>query len=156
MAAKITPRLIELTYEATLKSYWRKNALSKFLRASHVADRFISSWAEGESKRDLLDRLFQKLQATDKGNAVIFQMARDLSEQTTFPDLRNWEDSAQKIQEAHKAVQELKCYLKKQGEEIKSEKDRKVAQEQTRKEREEIQRSLTDQTKLQQKLDELH
>lgn len=156
MATKITPRLIELTYEAVLKSYWRREALRKFLRASHVADSFISSWAEGESKRDFLDRLFQKLQPTDKGNADIFQMARSLSEKTTFPDLRNWENSAQMIQEAHKAVQELKSYLKKQDEEIKSEKDRKEAQEQSRKEREKIQRSLTDKTKLQQMLDELH
>lgn len=111
---------------------------------------------KAESKRDFLDRLFQKLQPTDKGKAVIFQMARSLSEKTTFPDLRNWENSAQMIQEAHKAVQELKSYLKKQDEEIKSEKDRKEAQEQSRKEREKIQRSLTDKTKLQQKLDELH
>lgn len=156
MSAKITPRLIELTYEAVLKSYWRKDALRKFLRASYVADNFISSWAEDESKRELLDRLFQKLQNTDKGKAVIFQMARNLSEQTTFPDLRNWEDSAQKIQEAHKAVQELKSYLSKQDEEIKSEKDRKEAQERARKEREKIQRSLTDKATLQQNLDELY
>jgi len=26
LAVKITPRLIELTYEALLKSYWRRNA----------------------------------------------------------------------------------------------------------------------------------
>ena len=156
MAAKITPRLIELTYEAALKSYWRKNALRKFLRASHVAESFISSWAEDESKRDLLDRLYQQLQATDKGKAVIFQMARNLSEQTTFPDLRNWEDSDQKIQNAHKAVQELKSYLKKQDEDIKSDKTRRETQERARKERERIQRSLTDKTKLQQNLDALH
>ena len=49
MVAKITPRLIELTYEAALKSFWRKEALRKFLRASHVAESFISSWAEDES-----------------------------------------------------------------------------------------------------------
>ncbi len=84
---KITPRLIELTYEAVLKSYWRKNALRKFLIASHVASNFVATWSEDESKRDLLDRLFQKLQTTDKGNAVIYQMARSLSEQSTFPIL---------------------------------------------------------------------
>ncbi len=66
MVAKITPRLIELTYEASLKSFWLKNPLRKFLRASHVAESFVSSWTEEESKRELLDRLFQKLQATDK------------------------------------------------------------------------------------------
>lgn len=156
MAAKITPRLIELTYEAALKSYWRKNALRKFLRASHVTDSFINSWAEDESKRDLLDRLFHKLQTSDRGKAVIFEMSRSLSEQTTFPDLRNWEDSDEKIQNAHKAVQELKLYLKKQDIEIKSEKERKETQERARNEREKIQRSLTDKAKLQHNLDGLH
>ncbi len=156
MATNITPRLIELTYEASLKSYWRKNALRKFLRASHVAESFINSWAEDESKRDLLDRLFHQLQATDRGKAAIYQMARNLSEQTTFPDLRNWEDSDEKIQNAHKAVQELKAYLKQQEVEIKSEKERKETQERARKERGRIQRSLTDKAKLQQDLDALH
>lgn len=156
MAAKITPRLIELTYEAVLKSYWRRNALKKFLLASHVKEGFLAGWTSDESKRDLLDRLFPKLQATDKGKSVIFQMARSLSDQTTFPDLRNWEDSAQKIQEAHKAVQELKAYLKQQDTEIKSEKERKEAQERAREQRERIQRSLTDKAKLQQQLDAMH
>lgn len=156
MATKITPRLIELTYEAALKSYWRKNALRKFLIASHVASNFVATWSEDESKRDLLDRLFQKLQTTDKGNAVIYQMARSLSEQSTFPDLRNWEDSTQKIQDASKAVQELKAYLNKQDEEIKYEKDREETQQRARVERERIQRSLTDKTKLQQHLDTMH
>ncbi len=155
MAAKITPRFVELAYEAALKSYWRKAALRKFLRASHVAENFISTWAEDESKRDLLDRLFQKLQATDKGKIVVFQMARSLSEQTTFPDLRNWEDSAQKIQEAHKAVQELKAYLKQQDEEIADERERKETQERARKENERIRRSLADKEKLQQKLHDM-
>ncbi len=156
MATKITPRLIELTYEAALRAYWRKNALRKFLRASHVAESFVSSWSSEESKRELLDRLFQKLQATDKGKAVIFEMARNLSEQTTFPDLRNWEDSDEKIQNAHKAVQELKSYLNKQDIEIKTEKERKEAQAKARKERQKIQRSLTDKSKLQTDLDTMH
>ena len=156
MAAKITPRLIELTYESALKSFWRKNALRKFLRASHVTESFVSSCASEETKREFLDRLFQKLQSTDKGKAVIFQMARSLSEQTTFPDLRKWEDTKEKIQDAHKAVQELKVYLKQQNEEIKTDKERKESQEKARKEREKIQRALTDKSKLQQKLDAMH
>lgn len=156
MAAKITPRLIELTYEAVLKSYWRRHALKKFLLASHIQESFLATWSNDESKRDLLDRLFPKLQATDKGKAVIFQMARSLSEKTTFPDLRNWEDSDQKIQEAHKAVQELKAYLRQQDEEIRNEKEQKEAQERARKQREIIQRSLMDKAKLQQQLDAMH
>lgn len=156
MAAKITPRLIELTYEAALKAYWRKNALRKFLRSSHITESFLSSWASDESKREFLDRLFQKLQASDKGKALIFQMAGHLSEQTTFPDLRNWEDSAEKIQNAHKAVQELKSYLSQQEKEIRTEQERKVAQEKAREERQKIQRSLTDKSMLQTKLDAMH
>lgn len=156
MAAIITPRLIELTYEALLKSYWRRNALRKFLIASHIKESFLNSWSSDESKRDLLDRLFPKLQSTDRGKSLIFQMARSLSEKTTFPDLRNWEDSDQKIAEAHKAVQELKAYLKQQDEKIRSERERKEAQERAREERTRIQRSLTDKTKLQKQLDAMH
>lgn len=156
MAAKITPRLIELTYEALLRSFWRRNALRKFLIGSHVAQSFVSSWPDEESKRDMLDRLFPQLQASDKGKAVIFQMAINLSEQTTFPDLRHWEDSAQKIQEATKAVNELKAYLQKQNAEIRSEKDKQEAQEKSRNERERVQRSQTDKAKLQQALDAMH
>ncbi|MHA6574106.1 hypothetical protein [Pseudomonas yamanorum] len=156
MAAKITPRLIELTYESVLKSFWRRKALQKFLLASHVAEKFVDTWTTDESKRDLLDRMFPRLQASDRGKAVIFQIARNLSEQTTFPDLRNWEDSDQKIQEAHKAVQELKAYLRQQDEEINTEKERQEVQERARSERQRIQRSLTDKTKLQQRLDTMH
>lgn len=156
MAAKITPRLIELTYEATLKSFWRRDALRKFVRASHVAEAHIATWSTEESKRDFLDRTFQKLQASDRGKALIFQMARSLSELTTFPDLRNWEDSDQKIAYAATAVAELKTYLKAQDEEIRSERDREQAKERAREERQRIQRSLTDKTKLQKRLDDLH
>lgn len=156
MAAKITPRLIELTYEATLKSFWRKEALRKFLRASHVAEGFMATWASDESKRDFLDKAFQKLQASDRGKAVIFEIARFLSEQTTFPDLRNWEDSAQMIAEATKAVAELKAYPKSQDDNIRNERERDEAKAKARDDRQKIQRSLTDKAKLQQRLDTLH
>ncbi len=156
MAAKITPRLIELTYEAALKSYWRKRALRKFLRASHISETFLGSWTEDESKREFLDRAFAELQESDRGKAIIFQMARSLSEQTTFPDLRNWEDSEQKVQEAHGAVQELKIYLKQQDEEIRSEREQEEAKKRVREARARIQRSLTDRASLQQRLDALY
>lgn len=156
MAARISPRLIQLTYEAVLKSYWRKNALHSFLRASHVSESFLSSWASDESKRELLDRLFSKLQASDKGKALIFQMARNLSEQTTFPDLRNWEDSDIKIQDAHKAVTELKRYLKNQDNEIKTEKEKRDFRERAKKEQDKIRRFKTDKTKLQTNLESMH
>ena len=125
--SEFTPRLVELTYEAALKSYWRKEALKKLLRASDVSENFLATWGAEESKRDFLDKAFQKLQASDKGKAVIFEMARSLSEQTTFPDLRNWEDSPQKIADATNAIAELKAYLKAQDQEIQNEKEKEDA-----------------------------
>jgi hypothetical protein len=103
-----------------------------------------------------LDRVFQKLQVSDRGKAVIFEMSRNLSEQTSFPDLRNWEDSPQKIAAATKAVGELKSYLRTQDEEIRTEKEREAAKSKARQERQKLQRSLTDKSKLQQRLDALH
>jgi hypothetical protein len=82
--------------------------------------------------------------------------ARSLSNQTTFPDLRNWEDSQQKIAEATKAITELKAYLKSQDEEIRSGRDREEAKARAREERTRIQPSRTDKDKLQQRLEQLH
>lgn len=156
MAVKITPRFIELTYEAALKSYWRKAALRKFLQAVHISESHLATWAQEESKREFLDRTFASLQKTDKGKAVIFEMARSLSELTTFPDLRDWEDSAEKIAAAMKAVAELKAYLRAQEEVVRTESERQEAKTKAREEREQIQRSLTDKAKLQERLDKLH
>lgn len=155
MTAKFTPQLLALTYEAALKSFWRRSALRKFLRASHVADSFLATWAGDESKRQFLDQIFDKLQKDDRGKAVIYDMARSLSEQTTFPDLRNWEDSDKKIQDAHKAVRELKTYLEQQATEIRSEKEKEEIRIKAQETRTKIQRSLTDRTRLQQRLDDL-
>jgi len=83
-------------------------------------------------------------------------MARALSELTSFPDLRNWEDSAEKIADASNAVAELKAYLRAQDEEVRTEREREEAKSRARVERSRIQRSLTDKAKLQQRLDELH
>jgi len=155
LAARITPRFIELTYEVALKSYWRRAALRKFLRA-HISEGFIATWSQDDTKRDFLDKLFEELQTSDNGKSIVFQMARNLSEQTTFPDLRNWEDSEQKIREAHKAVEELRAYLKQQDSQIRSEKERAGLKEKARQERERIQRSQTDKVKLQQQLDSMY
>jgi hypothetical protein len=156
MAAKITPRFVELTYEATLKAFWRKAALRKFLLGSHVADTQVATWSSDESKREFLDRTFQALQGSDRGKTVIFEMARALSEQTTFPDLRNWEDSDQKIAAAAKAVAELKAYLRAQDEVVRSERERDETKARAREERQKVQRGLTDKHKLQERLDRLH
>ena len=155
MATEITPRLVELTYEAALKSFWRKSALRKFLRASNLSETLLSGWTAEESKRDILDRIFPHLQGTDRGKATIFQLARYLSEQTTFPDLRNWEESIQMTADATTAVAELKGYLKAQAGEIRTEREREEAKNKAREERQKIQRSITDKSKLQQRLEAL-
>lgn len=156
MTINITPRLIDLTYEALLKSYWRKEALRKFLISSRISSTFMATWSNDETKRNFLDRLFNKLQQAEKGKAVISQMAHNLSEQSTFPDLRGpWEDAEQRIQDAHKAVQELKSYLKQQNEQVISEKERLEIQKRAQIEKERIQRSQTDKNKLKQNFEAL-
>lgn len=155
MAIKITPHLVQLTYEAALKSFWRKESLRKFLRQSHVAENHLATWANEESKRDFLDRTFAALQRSDKGKAVIGEMAVFLAEQTTFPDLRNWEDSASKIQDASKAVAELKALIARQTEEVRSEREREAAKAKAREERQTVQRQQTSLSQLMQRLNEL-
>lgn len=151
MAAKITPHLIHLTYEAALKSFWRKDALKRFLKGCHISDKHIASWG-GESKREFLDQTFDKLQKSDKGKAVIYQMAIFLADQESFPDLCNWEDSSQKIAEASKCVSDLKEYIKRQDEEIKTERERDIIKEKAREEKQKLQRAQTDRVKLEDRL----
>ncbi|AHG65394.1 hypothetical protein [Advenella mimigardefordensis] len=155
MAVKITAHLVQLTYEASLRSFWRKEALRKFLRQTHVAEGHLATWSPDESKRDFLDRTFAALQRSEKGKAVIGEIALSLAEQTTFPDLRNWEDSADKIQDASKAVRELKALIARQAEEVRSERERETAKAKAREEREELQRQRTSLAELMQRLNEL-
>ena len=83
-------------------------------------------------------------------------MAVYLADQTSFPDLRNWEDSARKIADATKSVTELKDYLCKQDEGIKSEKEREEIKARAREERQKVQRAQTDKAKLEERLKTLH
>jgi hypothetical protein len=155
MAIKVTPHLVQLAYEAALKSFWRKESLRKFLRQSHVAESHLATWAPEESKRDFLDRTFAALQRGDKGKAVIGEMANFLAEQITFPDLRNWEDSSIKIQDASKAVSELKALIARQSEEIRSEREREAAKAKARAEREVTQKQQGSLATLMQRLNDL-
>ena len=82
-------------------------------------------------------------------------MAKSLSEQTTFPDLRNWEDSEQKIKEAQRAVQELRTYLRKQSETAESEQARRDAQRRAKEKTAKLQRSISDREALQRRLEDL-
>lgn len=155
MKAKLTPYYIELIYDACLKSFWRKLALSKFLRQCGITDSFLGTWGADESKRDFLDRLFIELPKTEKGRAGLLKIAICLMEQQSFPDLQNWEDSSQKIKEAHDAVSKLRIYHKQQKEELQSEEEKKKAQENFRNRQEEVSRSQRTLQKLYEELNEL-
>ena len=118
MMTRITPYYISLIYDSALKSFWRKKSLRLFLRECNISESYLSSWNEDESKRDFLSRLFSKLPKNDKGRITLIKMATYLSEQHSFPDLQNWEDSEKKIREAHISVERLRSYHKKQNEEL--------------------------------------
>ena len=124
MKTRLTPHYISLVYEACLRSFWRRKALAKFLRQCGVSTSFLQSWAPDESKREVLDRLFLELPTSDRGRSGLVRMAGFLMEQETFPDLENWENSADKLRAARDAVSRLRLYHSKQLEEIQSEEDK--------------------------------
>lgn len=97
------------------------------MRQCGVAESFLATWATEETKREFLDRLFVKLPATDRSRQVLLIIAKNLMEQRSFPDLQNWEDSSQKIKEAHDAVDPLRIHHQRQEEEIQSDKEREEA-----------------------------
>jgi len=129
--------------------------LSKFLNQCGVAERFITNWGPDESKRDFLDRLFAELPKTDHGRDGLLRISTCLIEQKTFPDLKNWEDSAQKIKDAYQAVSKLRIYQAQQEEESESEEARQKAREDFKKRQEEVNRSQQSLQKLTEEFNEL-
>ncbi len=123
MPEQLPPHLIDLIRDALLKSFWRRNALVGFLRRMHLAEKTLATFQRDESKRVWLDRVFPVLEAHPKGTAVLQRMAEALADQTSFPDLENWEDSAQKIEAAKGAVAALKTYMAKKKKEADEERD---------------------------------
>ena len=156
MATATTPRLVELTYEAALTAYWRKNALRKFLSGAGVTSSFLATWAHDESKRQFLDRLFPKLQASARGQAAVLRMARALAEMSSFPDLRDWEDEADKIGRATTAVQELRTYLKAQDGKSRAQAKVRENRERAHEQRLQLRRATADRDKLRRELEQMH
>ena len=141
MSKRLSGSLVNLIHEATVRSFWRRKALSRFLRQVGIAQSFLSTWSQEESKRDVLDRLFAILPNQPGGPELLLRMARDLAAQTSFQDLEGWEDSEVKLQEAARAVRALRVALEKLDDQIMSERERKEAQERLRALQEEAQRS---------------
>jgi len=141
VAKRLAASFANLVHEATLKSYWRRKALWRFLRQAGIAESFLATWDEGESKRDFLDRLFARLPDQPGGQALILSLARDLAQQDTFPDLQGWEDSERKQADARGAVRALRSALSKIDDQVANERERERAQERFRKHQQEVQRS---------------
>jgi hypothetical protein len=125
MKTRFTPHLVDLTFDAALRSFWRKNALSTFLQHSEIAN--LPAWLPDESKRDYLKRVIDLLRSTDRGKGKILQLAQFLAEQTAFPDLQGWEDTTEKVDAATRSVAALKSYLHEQEESLASEQQRQEA-----------------------------
>jgi hypothetical protein len=133
MTDDLPSHFIDLVHDALLKSFWRKNSLLNFLRRHKIAESFLATWQETETKRTFVDRLLPKVEAHSKGSQIIKQMAVSLAEQMKFPDLEGWEDTPQKVQAAKDAVQALRQYLdlhREKAEELKArEETKKVARQ---------------------------
>jgi DNA repair exonuclease SbcCD ATPase subunit len=127
MIVRITPHFIQLISDATLKSFWRKKTLRIFLSQCGVSQSFLATWSEDETKRDFLEHLFQRLYETEEGHQLILQVANCLMEQTSFPDLKNWEESDNMIRDAYTSVERLKHFYKNQQEEI----EQRISKEKT-------------------------
>ena len=110
MPKRLPPHYVQLVWEATHKSFWRRQALHNFLRRSGIRNSLLATWMQEETKRDFLNRLFPQLESSDAGIRAINAMADSLIEQNTFPDLENWEDSRRMKENAHQAVSALRSY----------------------------------------------
>jgi hypothetical protein len=155
MAKRLAASFVTLVYETTLKSFWRRNALSRFLRQAGIAQSFISSWESQESKRQFLDRLFAKLPDQPRGQDLILAMARDLAQQESFPDLSGWEDSELKLRDAREAVLALRRAMSNLDDQVGSERDREASQRRLRELQDESRRSRATLESLNQRLNEL-
>jgi hypothetical protein len=155
MALEITPQLISLIQDAALKSFWRKNALRQFLRTCRIQESFISTWADDETKRDFLYRLFDALQKSRSGDDGLRRMATFLSVQTVFPDLEGWEDSTKKKKDASIAVETLRAYLASEVVKEVSEREQIESRERVAAIRQERTRQQQDLSKLNERLTEL-
>jgi len=67
MAQKLLASFMDLAHDATLRSFWRRKTLWRFLRQHGVSESFLSGWDTFESKRNFLDRLYTKLPEIKKG-----------------------------------------------------------------------------------------
>lgn len=156
MPEKLPSHFVELVQDALLKSYWRRKAFRNVLRRNGVSESFLNSWAEDESKRQLLDRLIPGLERAEKGHIVIKQLAVHLADQSTFPDLMGWSEEKEMLASAKAAVTALKTYIERERSKAEVEAARLAIREEASRQRAEKVASQQDLARLQVKLIELH
>ncbi|WP_217358256.1 restriction endonuclease [Anabaena sp. UHCC 0187] len=115
-----------------------------------VSESLLATWHGDETKRDFLSRLFPKLHESDAGQQVVVKIAYYLMEQTTFPDLKGWEDSSNMIQDAYTAVERLKAFYREQKEQI----EKEISQEESQKLLREYQKKIAESQQSLEKLNE--
>jgi FtsZ-binding cell division protein ZapB len=146
MHGKLSPYFVEITKDACLKSFWRKQSLRRFLEQNHISKTALAHLS-GMAKREFLDWLFPQLlnQKENKGHKLILEMSRNLAAQNSFPDLLDWEDSDVKIRQAVEAVNVLRTEIARLNNQLEDKKQK----EQKRRDAEEIrQKTLSSQLTL--------
>lgn len=155
MTGRLPPHYVQLVWEATHKSFWRRQSLHDFLRRCGVKEGFLSSWTPDESKRDFLTRLFPRMEATDAGRAALNRIADALAEQRAFPDLEGWDETPRMKEEAHRAVSALRLYKVKAQEDATATRERQETRHRAAEIREQQVRQQQHLSKLQDRLDGL-
>lgn len=155
MGAQVTPHYTQLVHDACLKSFWRRKRLAQFLHGCGVSRKYLATWSADETKRDFLDRLFDDLLTKGNGRRFILRIADSLMEQTSFPDLENWEESDRMKERAQTAVNLLKVHQAAQEAEIQDERSRKETQARFRKHQERAVEAQMTLQKLTERLGEL-
>jgi hypothetical protein len=155
MAKRVSASFVTLVHDAALRSFWRRNALWRFLRQSCISEGFLATWGPEESKREFLNRLFSRLPDQPKGQDAILALARDLAQQESFPDLIGWEDSELKIKDARTAVTALRSALSKIDNQVQGERERQESQARFRAFQDEVRRSRQSLESLGDRLNEL-
>ena len=155
MPQRLPPHYVQLVWEATHKSFWRRQTLHNFLRRSGISESFLATWTPEETKRDFLNRLFPRLEASEAGIRRINAIADFLAEQQTFSDLENWDETKRMKEEAHRTVSALRLYRSKQAEKTATERSRAETRERAAELREQQLRKQQDLSRLQDRLNAL-
>jgi hypothetical protein len=130
--SSLPPHYIELVQDSILKIYWFRNSFRDFLRRCGVSESLLATFAEDETKRTFLNRIFPHLEQTDAGISVINMMADTLLEQKTFLDLQKVENSRDRIKEAKSSQSALRSYVESQSEKAAEKRSRELSQKAAR------------------------